>query len=541
MPVAPPVTPAGPRFLLTRKVLLVRLAFVVVAANILVGLGVWAVVHQNGLRERSHQAALSRDITEVLEANLSGTIAKVDIALQSVTDEAAREFAAGGIREQDFDRFIVRAQGRLPEIEAFRAANAEGLAIYGVAVTPATTKSLAHRDYFQYLRDHDDGKLVFSAPLVGGISGKWMVLMVRRINQADGTFGGLAYAGVTLDYLTRAFSTFSIGPSGTITLRDQALGVVSRFPAPADPGNLVGVRDAAPELAALVGQGKTSGTFGDRRVTSFVQCGTYPFYIEVTLPDADPTGPGADLTNAALAAGALFVLATLVFALVFYRNAGRSRAAAQALVDQEAQIAALLAEKEVVLAEVHHRIKNNLATVAGLLSLQAAQAGEERSEAILQAAATRVKSMASLYERLFLAENKQQVALKEYFSSLLPEIHATFPGSDVVRLNLELEDIVLPPKIVSALGILVNELMTNAMKYAFPAHAAGKITVAAAIRDGRVRIRFQDDGPGLPSPAPRDEAGFGMQLVGMMVRQLKGTLAVGPGPGAEFLIEFPAP
>jgi two-component sensor histidine kinase len=517
-----------------------RLVGAVLVSNLVI-LGLVAfVLGESRTREDDQRAALSRNIAAVLNANLSGIIAKVDIALLSVTDEAERQLASGPIDKPRLDEFIVRTQSRLPEIESFRAANAEGLAVYGAEVTVANTKSLAHRDYFKTLRDHPSRTLVFSDPLVGGITGKWMVLFVRRISHPDGTFGGLAYAGVTLEYLTRSFASFDVGRSGAITLRDASLALIDRFPSVGPPGQDVGKKDAPAELSALVGRGQVSGTFGTEDTTTFVRCGDAPFYLEVRLAGQDSLGPWYNLVAALAVAAVTFLVATLVFAVMYFRNARRNRTAAQALVDRDDQIESLLVEKEVILSEVHHRIKNNMATIAGLLTIQSSLDEGGPAENILQTASNRIRSMAVLYEKLFLSNNKQQVSMKEYFSTLLGEILETFPNSGLVTLRLTLDDAVLTAHMASPLGILLNELMTNSMKHAFPEGTKGTISVASSVEAGRLQLEYRDDGVGFSEATEAaNPSGFGRRLIGMMVRQLKGTQSRLSGQGAGWKFEFP--
>ncbi len=205
----------------------------------------------------------------------------------------------------------------------------------------------------------------------------------------------------------------------------------------------------------------------------------------------------------------------------------------------EEHIQRLLHEKELLLREVHHRIKNNMNTVASLLDLQANIQADLSAQTALQDASGQVRSMMVLYDKLYRTQEFGAVSLQDYIPSLLHEIVALFPHKDAVRIQTQIDPILLSPKIISPLGIILNELTTNAMKYAFPAPRQGVITVAAAQKDGRVSILFEDDGIGLPELfAVEDSAGFGMQLVGMLVQQIEGSLTVTKEAGTRFLLEF---
>ena len=168
-------------------------------------------LYQSKLHYSTRAIVATQNISQILDEYITGIIAKVDIDIQSVSDEAERQLATGAIRDSTLNSFIIREHSRLPELVAFRATNESGDAIYGPEATPAKTTSLAHRDYFKSLRDTPDAGLLISKPIVGGISGKWMVILARRINKPDGTFAGLVYAGVELAYLTKTFSKIDVG------------------------------------------------------------------------------------------------------------------------------------------------------------------------------------------------------------------------------------------------------------------------------------------------------------------------------------------
>jgi PAS domain S-box-containing protein len=206
----------------------------------------------------------------------------------------------------------------------------------------------------------------------------------------------------------------------------------------------------------------------------------------------------------------------------------------------EEKIRALLAEKETLLQEIHHRIKNNLAEIASLLSLQIEAQRDKAAKNALQDAASRVQSMNILYDKLYRAENFKQLSLQEYIPHLLAGITELFEKGSVVEIQTQIEDIPLAPKMLSPIGIIINELTTNAMKYAFNGKASGRITVAAERINDRARITFHDDGIGLPeSFSPETSPGFGTRLITILVKQLRGQLIIDRSNGTAFIIEFP--
>jgi two-component sensor histidine kinase len=206
----------------------------------------------------------------------------------------------------------------------------------------------------------------------------------------------------------------------------------------------------------------------------------------------------------------------------------------------ERKIENLLKEKELLLKEVHHRVKNNMNTIASLLSIQANLQGDPGIAGILQDAVGRVESMEILYDKLYRSENIRAMSIKAYFQSLIGEIVGTFPGKDLVKVETRIEDFILDAKTLYALGIIVNELITNAMKYAFTGRSGGVLRVEASTREDRATVVIEDDGIGIAESARSGASGgFGLKLVEMMAEQIGGSLSSEAGRGAKFVLGFP--
>jgi PAS domain S-box-containing protein len=204
------------------------------------------------------------------------------------------------------------------------------------------------------------------------------------------------------------------------------------------------------------------------------------------------------------------------------------------------KIQSLLEEKEHILKEIHHRVKNNMSTVFSLLTIHANEQKDLDVKNILQDAASRVQSMMVLYDKLYRAENENAVSIREYFPSLIQEIVRLFTKREIIEIETDLEDIILNAKILSSLGILINELITNSMKYAFIDRGRGKIKVTAFKKQNNVFIIFEDNGNGIPETISLESStGFGLQLVNILARQIKGAIALERNNGTKFTIKFP--
>jgi PAS domain S-box-containing protein len=205
----------------------------------------------------------------------------------------------------------------------------------------------------------------------------------------------------------------------------------------------------------------------------------------------------------------------------------------------EEKILELLAEKELILKEVHHRIKNNMNTIKGLLSLQAGTLTDPASVMALEDAESRVQSMAVLYDNLYQSEDFNEISVAKYIPSLIDQIMANFPNRGAVKVFTHIDDFILSVKKLQPLGILVNELLTNIMKYAFIDRTDGRITVYASLRGSYVVVTITDNGNGIPeSVSFENSTGFGLVLVKGLTKQLKGTIKMERGNGTVITLEF---
>jgi PAS domain S-box-containing protein len=208
--------------------------------------------------------------------------------------------------------------------------------------------------------------------------------------------------------------------------------------------------------------------------------------------------------------------------------------------DLENRITQLLVEKDLILRDVHHRVKNNLSTIRSLLSLQSQAMRSKLASSALQVAAGRVQSIAMLYDRLYLSNDYDQLSSLDFVSDLIDQILCNFPGYKNLVVIKEIDDIKLPQKTITGLSLIMNELLTNAMKHAFKNREVGLIRVRLKQQAGSFQLEIQDDGPGLEANRRcEDEGGFGLMLIRTLVEQLKGQLELDGSAGTRIRIEAP--
>jgi two-component sensor histidine kinase len=208
----------------------------------------------------------------------------------------------------------------------------------------------------------------------------------------------------------------------------------------------------------------------------------------------------------------------------------------------EAALHAALEEKIALLKEVHHRVKNNLQVISSLLRLECGQTTNPEVQATFQSMQGRVRSMASIHEHLYHSANLAQVDMAAYLEHLCAQLfHALVASPGSVRLRLDVAPLRLGIDQAVPCGLLVNELVSNALKHAFPGERAGEVWVELQpLSDGpALRLRVADNGVGLPAKFDlKGLKSLGLELVDTLARQLHGALEIGPGPGAEFLVVF---
>ena len=205
----------------------------------------------------------------------------------------------------------------------------------------------------------------------------------------------------------------------------------------------------------------------------------------------------------------------------------------------EARIKELLAEKELLLKEVHHRIKNHMGTMMNMLELQSIKLKDPLAITALMDARNRMQSMGMLYDKLSLSESFREISIQDYLPPLIGEIVGVFHNKSKVTIETDIADFLISARKLSSLGIIVNELTTNAMKYAFTGKDNGVIKISASLKDNIAAVIFEDNGSGIPESVDFDRSTeFGLQLIKLLTKELKGTIRLERQQGTRFILEF---
>jgi len=201
-------------------------------------------------------------------------------------------------------------------------------------------------------------------------------------------------------------------------------------------------------------------------------------------------------------------------------------------------LARLVHEREMLLAEVNHRAKNSLSIASSLLGIQGRRHSDPQVRALFAEAQDRLMAMSRVHDLLSKSESSQRVNLSNYLEDLCEALRPITEQDDCIDLTVQCDDtILLHADVAIPLGIIATELITNAVKYAFPPPMCGTITVGARrLDDASVEFSVKDDGRGMT--APRDGS-LGYGLVGTLVRQMGGEMSVAGAPGVAVTILFP--
>ncbi len=214
---------------------------------------------------------------------------------------------------------------------------------------------------------------------------------------------------------------------------------------------------------------------------------------------------------------------------------------ARAIAQRERRLERVIAHRDALIAEIHHRVKNNLQMVASLLSLQAGRVRSDEAREALNSARRRVLSLSVLHKHLFERDDVENVDVGKFLEDLCVQLRGSHVGSYDARIRIfcECDPLILPTRDAIALGLIVTEAVTNATKYAFPGKRSGKIDVRLLVREERVTLSIKDDGIGATGEGdPALSGGLGRSLMEGLAGQLSGALSVRHEEGTEVVVDF---
>lgn len=273
----------------------VGLVLVLVCANLLVLVLSGNLLYLSRQNAELRAETQTQNIANALDQTVSSDIDKVDLALHTVADELERQLAGKGVDEAAMEVFLARLEQRLPQVEAVRVAQADGLVVLGRGLNKAEGISWADRDYFALLRDHPDAGLHISKPMMGRVSRQYIIAFARRYNSPDGRFAGVVAAPIAISHFSQILAQFDLGPNGSLILRDASMGLVTRVPAIADkPAGQIGNNGVSIEFRQIFDSGTRTANYftatssdGLARMSTFHRLQDAPMVIIVSMAQND--------------------------------------------------------------------------------------------------------------------------------------------------------------------------------------------------------------------------------------------------------------
>ncbi len=333
-----------------RNMLFTGLAFANLVVFVLSGYALYQARQQYTLRAQ----AATQNVASALNQSVSNSVEKVDLAMRTVVDELERQLAGKGIDEQATNEFLARHLQRLPEVEAFRVADADGFVILGKGVNRQARVSWADRDYFMYLQAHADGSLQISQPRMGRVAQKYIIGFARRYNYPDGRFAGVVSAPIAVEHFSNLLSRFDLGPKGILVLRYADLGLIARFP-PLPADNLlgqVGHAGVSKELRELVESGVRSATYylgnspdGLERINSYQRLENAPMLTLAGMASEDYLADWQAELNKTAALVLGFLLLSGVLGAVLLRLLKQSEKSELRLRESENRLRTIIANE----------------------------------------------------------------------------------------------------------------------------------------------------------------------------------------------------
>jgi two-component sensor histidine kinase len=236
------------------------------------------------------------------------------------------------------------------------------------------------------------------------------------------------------------------------------------------------------------------------------------------------------------------IAAVLIIAALIYRQSRLRRNTNTIITGQNEQLQGLLAEKEWLLKEIHHRVKNNLQIIMSLLNSQSIYINDDAALTAINDSQHRVQAIALIHQKLYLSENTSLIDMQQYIDELLGYLRDSFDSSRGIVFEQAIEPLKLSVVKAIPLGLIVNEAIVNAIKYAFPGRINGRICISLK-QDGpeHLLLNIADNGVGLPADVEVSRKNsLGFSLMQGLTRQLRGTFTIGRAQGFAISIRFNA-
>jgi signal transduction histidine kinase len=517
-----------------RKALLVRLVIGALLANVLAIALVAAYLVKSRSAYERQTLTTADNLARAMQINYGGRLDKISVALFALANETERQLAAGGRNPAALTAYIERHRTATPELDGLWVSDREGWIHEGTRVTPDKPIDIRDREYFRRQAQQHATGLVVSKPVMGRVTKAWSILVSRRINAQDGGFAGIALGSLPfVKEFTDIFSSLDVGPNGVLSLRDEELATILRYPSADSPGAQIGARDISDEARAAVARNPLGGNYraiskvdGIERIFSYRKIGAYPWYIIVGISIGDTLVPWQREVRLLAVILLLFALASIVFARNILQRTEemfsldlmeKRNESLEALVKErtaQLEVEKLAAEsanrtKSTFLRTMSHELRTPLNAVIGFSQMMAGSATMSAEEKINTGIILRSGQhlLILINDILELSRNEAGQAglnnTKVDLASMLHEVVDMISiGARQAGLRLKLDCEALPGAVIVD-GVKLRQVLLNLLANAVKFTEQGSVTLsvrATPLGERLCGLKFavRDSGVGIP-------------------------------------------
>jgi two-component system, sensor histidine kinase PdtaS len=502
-------------------------------------------------RQRLHGEAANEAVTTAffLADHASRLFEASDFLLKEVADEV------GGLAWTNIDasRHVwERLQGladRLPYVDAIWLQDEAGNIRLGTSQFPTPRVNVADRDFFRAHLEPGAGLFV-SGAIVGRVTGKPTFLMSRRLNTPDGSLRGVVAVTADLNYFREFYGTLNLPYQPAVTLfRAEDMRPLASHPPQGNEGS-PGRPPSVPPLAEVIARAPVQGFVPDletdrgRMAAAYRKAGALPVYVGVQIAEAHLDKVWRGQVNIYGFLGGTALLALSVLTLFAFRQARRVAEAQKELerrvIARTADLAAANTEMETLFQEVHHRVKNNLQVVTSLLRLQQMRVESPQARAALRDSIERIHAMGLVHQLLYSKHELSHVDFGIYTDSLVRQLVEAYGMTDRVQVAIGGDPVRYDLDTTIPLALIVNEVVSNALKHAFPEDRRGRITITFRHDGDEDELAIQDDGVSMPPGLDWTRtSGLGLRIVRTLSAQIDGVADFTSEAGTRFTLRFP--
>ncbi|MFZ6645272.1 response regulator [Undibacterium sp. TJN25] len=567
------------------------LQFKLVAGIVIVNLLVFGLagmsLYQSWSQFQQRAIAEAKGHLQILERDIVNSLDRVDFAFLSVSDQfdqlgeqnSEQTGNTSASSQAELSKAIARIFARQPDLEAVRIADTQGNVIVGSGKLATQAFSIADREYFRQLRDDPKAGLIITKPLQGKVGGKWGVILARRLNKHDGSFGGVVYVGFLLQRFQEISSGVVLSRHAAISVYDRDLGLIMRRTLQgqdndADPKNTVGSRADAPALSARLAAEPGQGIFfteneGQERLNTYRKLARYPFYLKLETATDDYLDDWHSQARWTMALAFAFFAVTILFCWVISRlwvqreRVMHDLTAAKQLADSSSR-----AKSEFV-ANMSHEIRTPMNAVLGMTHLLSSTALSAVQRKYLDMISASGQSLLTILNDILdfskIEAGRLELSPASFDLGDILNMLATIMTVNAGEKDLELAIGTEPgvPRIVVGDAPRLQQILINLVGNAIKFTQKGEVSVLVqkvSEQDGTVVLRFciRDTGIGMTVPQQArlfsaftqadtsttriyGGTGLGLAISRRLVELMGGAIEVHSelGQGSEFIATIP--